>query len=543
MRLFSFRALALGVLGLTGTVAAQPIFSGGIEFDGLPLGARNATANLEAEGGRLYAGPRLIISEDGQTFRFEDDPVFDPSVPEEARIFSLDVEGDVIWAGLGYVEPEPDANGNTVQVAAGFAFSTDGGQTWAYRFPQLDAQEDDTLVYGVSTLEAVPVVVPQQSPPFDIDVEAATGDVWVAGFASGLRRSQNNGQTWERIVLPPDTTDRIDPTTPYDFLYAPTAPGLPQQNGFLGFAVLVDESGTVWAGTAAGVARSDTLDAASGDLAWRRFAFDGTSGSITGDFVVAIEEQPLGDPTLPVGDPGNPRNPVWIISRPGDAGGVNGLTVWTGDDADGQPLFEPRLIPGNRVNDIAFDGTNVYAAGSDGLYLSNDDGVTWQTITTFRTAQGTVIPLGSVSTFAAAVTNAGTPSATVWVSTGDGLVKSTDGGQTWTAFRVNVPPAGDGSDEAPEVESYAYPNPFTPGADGYCRIRYDLTQDAGTSRVRIFDFGMQLVRDLEAPARAGANEALWDGLSSDGTRVANGAYFYVVEAGGTTVSGKILVLE
>src|SRR5690606_12024099 len=139
----------------------------------------------------------------------------------------------------------------------------------------------------------------------------------------------------------------------------------------------------------------------------------------------------------------------------------------------------------------------------------------------------------------------GTPEAALWAGTGEGLLKSTDGGQTWTAFRVSVPPGGDPAfgDEVPEVEAYAYPNPFTPGADGYCRIRFDAASDGGSARVRVFDFGMRLVRTLDAPTRAGANEALWDGLSDDGVRVANGVYFYVVEAGGAEATGKILVLE
>ena len=133
--------------------------------------------------------------------------------------------------------------------------------------------------------------------------------------------------------------------------------------------------------------------------------------------------------------------------------------------------------------------------------------------------------------------------AELWAGHGDGLMKSTDGGATWTAFRVNVPtnPATP-TEGVPTVDAYAYPNPFTPGVDGFCRIRLDLTAD-GTANLRIFDFGMQLVRELEAPVRAGANEILWDGLTDGGTRIANGTYFYVVDVGGLEATGKILVLR
>ena len=527
---------------LAGAAAAQPVYSGGATFEPLPLGARNGVSNLHAEGGRLYAGPNLVVTDDGQTFDYlGDDPAFGSLAPGQVSVYSIDVEGDVIWVGLGYTDPFAQDN---PQTAAGFVVSTDGGASWTFRFPQLDTTVDTTVVYGVSTLPALPVTAPQQSPPFDLDYDPATGDVWVAGFASGLRRSDDQGRTWERVVLPPDSSDFIRPEIPYDFVYAPLNAGV-QQNGFVAFSVLVDEAGTVWAGTAAGVARSDTtdLDAATGDRAWRRYHFVDTARSLPSDFVVSIEEQEVGDPAFPVGSPENPRNPVWIASWPSDSGGDFGLTVWRGDDAEGNPIFEPVLLPGTQVYDTAFDGARVYAAGSNGLYVSEDAGATWRTVSTFRGPDGAVLPLGPTGVFAVAVTAPGTPQATLWAGTAEGLLKSTDGGATWTVFRVNVPAAGDGTEAAPEVEAYAYPNPFTPGADGYCRIHFDAPGDAGTARVRVFDFGMRLVRTLEAPARAGTNEALWDGLSEDGARVANGVYLYVVDAGGASATGKILVLE
>lgn len=539
------RFLLLGIVGVAtiGSVRAQPIFSGGATFEGLPIGARNGSSNIHAEGDRLYSGPLLIFSDDGESFTSVDDAAFEPNASGRVTIFSMDVEGDVIWTGLGYVDRDSDGE---PQTAGGFAYSTDAGQTWTYRFPQLDAQNDDTIQFGISTLAALPVIVPQQSPPFDIDYDPASGDVWVAGWASGVRRSSDNGATWQRIVLPPDTTDRLDPQTPYDFEYAPIRGGQ-QQNGFLGFAILVDEAGTVWTGTAAGVSRSDTtdIDPATRDRAWRRFAANGTENSIAGNFVTSIEEQHVGDPAFPVGSAENPRNPVWVIGWPADDPSEEfSLTAWLGDDENGDPIFAPKLITSGRIYDTAFYGGRVYVAGRDGLYVSENGGDTWRTITTFLDAQNNVIPVDAESgVFSVAVVNDGSPSGVLWAGHGDGLMKSTNGGATWSAFRVSVPTNPTTPTEAvPTVDAYAYPNPFTPGVDGYCRIRLDLTSD-GTANLRIFDFGMRLVRELETPVRSGANELLWDGLSDDGTRIANGTYFYVVDVGGSEASGKILVLR
>jgi hypothetical protein len=115
--------------------------------------------------------------------------------------------------------------------------------------------------------------------------------------------------------------------------------------------------------------------------------------------------------------------------------------------------------------------------------------------------------------------------------------------QGWRLFRVNVPtdPATP-SDETPEVDAYAYPNPFAPAADRFVRIRYRL-DDAARVTVRIFDFAMNRVRTLRDDKPAGEQETVWNGQDEGGLRVANGVYFYTVEGGGVDARGKILVLE
>ena len=88
------------------------------------------------------------------------------------------------------------------------------------------------------------------------------------------------------------------------------------------------------------------------------------------------------------------------------------------------------------------------------------------------------------------------------------------------------------------METYAYPNPFSPALDGLVRIRFDGT----AATVRIFDFAMRLVRTLDADG-SGEREVQWDGFDARGVRAPNGPYFYAIEQGGRSVRGKILVIE
>jgi hypothetical protein len=132
----------------------------------------------------------------------------------------------------------------------------------------------------------------------------------------------------------------------------------------------------------------------------------------------------------------------------------------------------------------------------------------------------------------------------LWVGTGDGLLRSTDDGFTWQLFRVEVPLHPDEpSDAVPDVETFAYPNPFSPAVNRFTRIRYELAR-ADDVDIRIFDFGMNLVRRLIDESQSeGIREVTWDGTDDGGLRVANGPYFYAVRSGGDTFWGKILIIE
>ena len=534
--------LAMGAVlaasGAAQTVETQTVETGEGVVRSLPAGALNGVAVLDADGGTLRAGPRLVEVAPGGAVSFPGAAdVFDPQTAVDARAYAIDARGATVVVGLGFSDVTADAD-QPPATAAGFAVSRDGGRSYTYRFAPLDQSRDSTVTYGVSALRAFPATVPQGSAPLDLALTAGADTVYSANLLAGLRRSTDGGATWTPVVTPPDSLLVLDPRETYGFVYTPDLrqplgfvggdpdrPVFPQAaTNFVAYSVLVDEAGTVWAGMLGGLNRSVRLPGVA-DPAWLRYIDQPVGTSIPGNLVYALEAQPR---------PG--RDHVWAacwVPEDGDGEQEFGVSVWRGDDADGFAVFETVLL-GVRVYDLAFDETRAYAASDDGLYVSGDDGASWRVVRAFRAADGRPLPLDGPATRAVATT----PGA-VWVGTPGGLLKSTDGARTWELFRASVAPAADER----AVEVYAYPNPYNPRRDGRLRVRLDLEAPADVT-VRIFDVGMNLVRTLEAAGRpAGANEVAWDGQSDGGLRVANGTYVYTVDAGGRRLSGRILVIQ
>jgi len=171
--------------------------------------------------------------------------------------------------------------------------------------------------------------------------------------------------------------------------------------------------------------------------------------------------------------------------------------------------------------------------------MTDDGGRTWNSVNQFRdrTQPSRLVRQGS-EVFSVEVDDG-----ILWVGTSDGLLRSDDEAASWTLFRVDVPLHPDEpSSLAPDVDAFAYPNPFSPGEDRYVRIKYE-TGSMQNIEIRIFDFGMNTVRTLRESGVDGVAESLWDGTDSRGMQVANGAYFYEIRAGSDRFRGKILVIE
>lgn len=492
---------------------------------------------LASAGDSLWIGPILTLYHKSDGFQFADEEAF---TEEENIIFSIAArnvspERGLVWAGLGF-----DTGGGEPG-AGGFLVSTDGGASFDRLKPQLDDLTDvpdSTISYGVSNLPVVPITGQAGSEPQDLAFDRQGDTVWVAGVRSGIRWTTNwtneNEQTWHRAVLPPDTKREIHPDSSYDFLVAPRLENGRGHLNHIGFSVLVDETGTVWAGTAGGVNRSRPSDRTGGDdRGWRRFTANDLNRGPSGNAIVALVEQP---------SPGG-RNPIWMASWAQDQAGGRPQRFGVSVTPDGGDTFRRALI-GERVFDLAARRQRVYAAGRAGLFVTADRGKTWRSVETFPLQNPEKTLPSNVTARSVATTNSA-----LWVGTDEGLLRLDknrepdllDGRPHWRLFRTEVPVNPDEpSEQVPDVSTYAYPNPFVRSQDEFVRVVYELTEPQ-TVEVQIYDFGMNRVRTIRERKPAGQQETVWDGTDDRGLRVPTGAYIYTVDVGGRTVNGKILV--
>ncbi len=407
-------------------------------------------------------------------------------------ISAIAIHDGTIWVATAF---DTLTELGTYGAGGGISFSTDNGVTWTW-FPQPVDSPDET--------KYKPTTTNVQNITYDIAVTDEHA-VWIASYGGGLRRSTDNGATWEVV-----TVDGI----PFDAL------------GYLthrAFSVLYDGH-ALWAGTAGGVHRS--LD---GGATWTTFSHQNQEEPISGNFVVAIASQPLAG-----------SNRIWAATIEAlDVGEIRAVSF-----SDDMGLTWTTTLEGEFTHNFGIDaGTDaVYAVSDNGAFRSADGGSNWAAFPLIRDETSGECLATSVFTAAGIV-----PFQSIWLGSTDGLAASTNDGVSWTIFRSFPKPGTDGT-----PETYAYPNPFSPerhnvtGGEGHVRFQYSL-RNAASVTVKVYDFGMNLVRTVtegkERPA-AGDYSELWDGRNDLGDIVANGVYFYRISVdGGTPLWGKVMVVN
>lgn len=449
----------------------------------------------------------------------------------KGRVFSLSVSNDTLLAGLGFTSETISGNQPS---GYGYYISVDGGDTWRFSDFILDNRidADTTFIYGGQTYDRKRIIVPEQSPPYNVDFKGNI--LFSANWASGLLRSSDMGFNWERVVLPPFGVSFLTPEgsdyfwTSCNTSNGNTCPPFENvynsvfDNNLLGFAVHIDSQDRVWFGSAGGINVSENaLYAPIDSISWRNQNTFNSSNGLLGNWIIEIKEDPSTDR-------------VWMTNWIADDDDRFGLVY----SEDGGQTFEQHLI-GEKILGIGFKDGYIFAAGEEGLFISADGGDSWRKSPQIRSANTL---LKETAEFQAVATT----NDRVWIGTSDGIISTDDLGATWEITRVNFPLSGGNQydDEAKTVEAYAYPNPYSPGQHEIVRIRFNVS-NSGSVNIRIFDFGMNLVRELDTynATSAGTHEAFWDGVDGKGRNVANGPYFYIIETPSKTINGKILLVE
>lgn len=498
------------------------------------------------------------LSQQPRVFSLDARPTFD-SAPYSNVINDIKISGDSIWVGthkgLDLTTTNGDAwrhfaetdgikelavsalayfngalwvaetsnlrqDGSDVPVGEGFFYSTDGGQNWAH-IPQPKEPEGatiDTLLYGTNKIRTLAVTVTPGNITYDIAL--TRNAVWTANFYGMLRKSTNHGQTWQRVVLPPDNLNSISPNDTLNFDLSPSIGdlGLRESLNHRLFSVYASDDSTIWAGTAGGINKST-----DGGVSWRKFSHQNQQQPISGNFVVGLNEQQW-----------NGRRILWAATvNAVDLDEKRGLSF----SEDGGETWKTTLL-GEFVHNIAFKDSIVYATSDNGLFRSSNFGKSW-----LRT--GTIDdPTNQQRITSSRVTTAATKGDTVWTGWVDGLAYTIDSpseafGTRWKVFRTSQ-----------QVENssatYSYPSPFSPD-DEVVRLHYSTSGRNAPVTIRIFNFAMQPVKTLIQNAqRLGSYEhdEIWDGRDDFNNRIANGVYFYQVEVEGLEPAwGKIYVVE
>jgi hypothetical protein len=482
-----------------------------------PTQLGNSITDLITAGDTIFlgSGKGLSISYDrGENWNnFYNHPDFG-----KEAISGLGYKNGLIWAATAHTI---EKDGQTFPEGSGFRFSTNGGYTWTKISQPIDHRDSNKVYYGINKLNALPITTAVNNITYDV---AVTKDaVWTASFAGGLRKTTDRGKTWERVVIPPDNLNSIKPTDTLSFDLSPVSGSLGYQNNLNHrvFSVFVETDSIIWVGTAGGINKST-----DGGVSWKKFSKQNQTNGISGNFVVAIGGTKVGTSTHIYASTWKAEDlsEEYAISFTSDGG-----NTWTQSNKT------------QRFHNFGFYNKIAYAAGSEGLFRTDNAGAYWikapvivDSVTKQRVQTNTFY----------SVTSQGT---TIWVGSNSGLAKTTETGSAWGGFwRVYLAYVPVASKE----ETYSYPNPFNPDL-GVVKIKYTTAGNDEKVTIRIYDFGFNLVKTIiqNAPRSGSIDKVIqqtemWNGKDEFGSTVTNGVYFYSVEIGDSKPAfGKIMVLR
>lgn len=442
---------------------------------------------------------------------------------DDNRVSRVGLKNGVIWAGLWY---NKETSAGLVPAGGGIIYSADLGDSWTFIDQPVDEQGDSLIQFGRNTLRILPVTITEQNMIYDIDFTSDA--VWIASWSSGIRKSTDMGQTWQRVVLPPDELNEIHPDSVHNFDVSPVErTNYSGSLNHMGRSILVINDDIILCGTAGGINKST-----DGGISWKKSNHTNQISPISGNYIWRIKYDPFDNSIWAVTWRAEDQNEFNAISRSTDMG-----ETWT------------TFLPGVKTHDIAFrhfsgnSSSDIIAVGEEGIFRSSDEGINWLSSPEVFDIHKQ-IKINDKESHAIVTRNYDNGDGDIFIgSAGGGLIKMTESNQPWDGdweiFFLS------GEDVFAENKSFVFPNPFSPFQEKLT-FKYSLHEPTDVT-IRIFDFGMNLVKTLIQNAPRTASEEvfeMWDGRHERGDYVSNGVYFYRIDAGSDEpLFGKILVIK
>ncbi len=446
-------------------------------------------------------------------------------------IISIEENNGIIFVSTGHNESDP-TTGESVITGSGIKITNDGGQTWISHPQSVDEPGDSLIVYGINTLRILPVTVEQQNVTYDMAV--LDGYLYTTSWAGNLRRTlisdllEKPEVTWERIVLPPDYLDEILPDEEYSFTIQAVSGsfGREANNNHVAFSIVATDSNHLFVGTANGINKSE-----DGGKSWKKFNHQNQDSAISGNFITALAYD-------------NTTETIWASTWQAVATSedyavsfsVNGGNSWKIILEDEKPHgfgFKKYFSGSEQISDV-------FVATSNNLFRSEDQGLSWTTPNSIYDEYKS-IEIDNESFYSVASEDFGNGEFNIWVGTSGGLAKLTETtawNGIWEIFFASTALKN-------SISSYAFPNPFNPNYD-IVRIKYFVEKETQQITIRIYDFNMQLVRNLVQNVERNKGERMenWDGKDDSGELLPNGVYFYKINIDeNDALFGKIMVIK
>jgi len=416
---------------------------------------------------------------------------------------------DVLILSWVYTDVRDD---NPVTTGDGFSISYDRGETWNHiPITELFPDRAGFAYPGAYTT--------------CYDIDFSDGTLWAATTSGFLLKSDDLGATWDNIIPGDEPLNLLNPNHHGQCVAA--------------------YGDTVWVGTFQGMNVSVDRGATWTNHSWPTDGSGGSGDPKPGNFCVAVERKVVGGATH-----------IWVGSQPYYGIGVygichspdNGLT-W--EYASTNYTAWNFAFGYEGASDPAVSDSTVFAASDSGLVVSYDLGASWETMAIRES--DTLAWESGTRVFGVIAEND-----TLWVTSSDGLAMSPDWGDSWNIYkgvtRVRAMDNGDRnigiSSYLDDVETYAFPNPFSPSRQdkdyARTRIQYALAENADVS-ITIHDYTGRTIRELISDEFRGGGrdyQEVWDGRDGDNVIVPNGVYFYIIKTNrGDTARGKIVVLD